>query len=230
MERNKIRGVNKAGNEVLGGFSERKMNSQHKTNSQKNFNFDGNFLVEVRMHGRGGQGMVTASFILASALVEEGFYVQAFPEFGPERRGAPVKAYLRFSNEYIYKREPVVNPDVVVVSDESLFTLDEVFDGIKNSTIFVANLSDERLDEKLKLLREKGVKKIYFVDALSISLDILKRSIVNTAMVGAFIKAVGKPSIESVKKVIGNFVKNKDGNISVVELSFQKTKMMGFEE
>ena len=181
-------------------------------------------IVEVRMHGRGGQGMVTASFILASAFVEEGMHVQAFPEFGPERRGAPVKAYLRFSKEYIFKREPVLNPDVVLVADESLLNLDEVYEGVNEKTVFIINLSGKDLERKIKKIEEKGAKKIFYVDAFSISLDILKRSVVNTAMVGAFMKAIGVPSFESVKSVLGRFIKDVERNLTAIEVAFEKTE------
>ena len=184
--------------------------------------------VEVRMHGRGGQGMVTASFILASAFVEEGLHVQAFPEFGPERRGAPVKAYLRFSKEYIYRREPVINPDVVVVADESLLMLEDVFDGVGEDTIFVVNISPEKRDKKFGLIRDRGVRHIYFVDALSISLDVLKKTVVNTAMVGAFMKAFGSPSFQSVENVIGRFIKDVEKNMTALKLAYEKTEKADF--
>ncbi len=180
------------------------------------------------MHGRGGQGMVTASFILASAFVEEGMHVQAFPEFGPERRGAPIKAYLRFSKEYIYRREPVVNPDVVVVADESLLALEDIFDGVGEDTIFVVNISPEGKDKKLELVRQRGAKHIYFVDALSISLEVLKKTVVNTAMVGAFMKAFGSPSVQSVKNVMGRFIKDVERNLTTLRIAYEKTEKVDF--
>ena len=104
-------------------------------------------MIEIRLHGRGGQGGVTAAELLAQAAISEGNYAQGFPSFGPERRGAPVTAYIRMSKEPIYLREPIDHPDVVVVMDATLIGLVDVFEGMKPGGRLVINAPYEKSEE-----------------------------------------------------------------------------------
>ena len=154
---------------------------------------------EIRWHGRGGQGAVTASMILAMAAVYEGKYAQAFPEFGAERRGAPVKAYTRIDDEPIRTRAPILSPDIVVVLDPSL-PKELYLQGVKPSTVFIVNTKRGREE----VARDLGVDpgRVHTVDATRIALEILKVPIVNTAMVGALIGVVPLVRLESVERAI----------------------------
>ncbi|MCI4464639.1 MAG: 2-oxoacid:acceptor oxidoreductase family protein [Thermoproteus sp.] len=171
-------------------------------------------MIEIRFHGRGGQGMVTASQVLATAAIMEGKYAQAFPEFGPERRGAPVKAYLRIDDKPIYKREPVVEPDVVVVGDQSLFVSENPLEGIKGNGILVVNGA------------YKAPVKTYYVDATSLALKLLGKAIVNTAMIGAVVKATGVVGLETALAALNKYFSGKiyELNAQLVKVAFDQTK------
>ncbi len=168
---------------------------------------------EIRWHGRGGQGAVTASMVLAMAAIYEGKYAQAFPEFGAERRGAPVKAYTRIGDEPILTRAPILTPDIVVVLDPSL-PKELYLQGVKESTIFLINTKKTPGE----IARELGVpvEKIYTVDATRIALEVLKVPIVNTAMVGALVRIVPLVSIENVKKAVQETFPGRLGEVNTI--------------
>ncbi|MEB3765497.1 MAG: 2-oxoacid:acceptor oxidoreductase family protein [Desulfurococcales archaeon] len=168
---------------------------------------------EIRWHGRGGQGAVTASMVLAMAAIYEGKYAQAFPEFGAERRGAPVKAYTRIGDEPILTRAPILNPDIVVVLDPSL-PKELYLAGVKDSTIFLINTkkSPREIAEDLGV----PVERVYTVDATKIALEVLKVPIVNTAMVGALVHVVPLVKLESVKKAVLETFPGRLGEVNVL--------------
>ncbi len=178
---------------------------------------------EIRWHGRGGQGAVTASMVLAMAAIYEGKYAQAFPEFGAERRGAPVKAYTRIDDEPIRTREPILHPDIVVVLDPSL-PKKLYLEGVKDTTVFVVNT--KKSAREFAGILGVPVDRVYTVDAFKIALDILKVPIVNTAMVGALVGVVPIVSIESVKKAVLNTFSGKLGQVNVmaVERAYQEIR------
>ncbi len=155
---------------------------------------------EIRWHGRGGQGAVTAAMILANAAIYEGKYAQAFPEFGAERRGAPVKAYTRVSDEPIRTRAPILEPDVVVVLDPSLPS-NLYLTGLKPGGVILAN-TKRSPSEFAEAAGIRGDYKIYTVDATRIALETLGLPIVNTAMVGALVRVLPIVSMDSVEKAI----------------------------
>jgi len=155
---------------------------------------------EIRWHGRGGQGAVTAAMILANAAIYEGKYAQAFPEFGAERRGAPVRAYTKVSDKPIHSRSPILNPDIVVVLDPSL-PKELYLEGLKENGLLLVN-TKKTPEELKKSLGIDGKYTIYTVDATKIALDILGLPIVNTAMVGALVRVLPIVSIDSVAKAI----------------------------
>ena len=145
-------------------------------------------MIEIRWHGRGGQGAVTSVEMLAMAAIEAGKYAQGFPAFGPERRGAPVMAFNRISEKPIKIRSGIYRPDVVVVLDPSLVGLVNVTDGLKPGGILVVNTS-KSASEIRKTLNYKG--KLFTVDATHIAREELGVPIANTTMLGALLKATG---------------------------------------
>ncbi len=153
-------------------------------------------MIEIRLHGRGGQGGVTSAELTALAAIEEGKYAQAFPSFGPERRGAPVMAFVRVSEERIRTREKIYEPDVVMVLDPTILNIVPVTAGLKETGTLVLNTNQsvEEIREELKT----NVR-LALVDATKIALDILKLPITNTTMLGALIKATGVVSLESLE-------------------------------
>jgi pyruvate ferredoxin oxidoreductase gamma subunit len=153
--------------------------------------------IEIRWHGRGGQGAVTSAELIALAAIHEGKFAQAFPSFGPERRGAPVLAFNRIDAENpIRIRSGVAKPDIVIVLDPGLVTLINVTDGLKPGGCLVVN-STKTIEE---LQQEfSGDWKLGVIDAASIARELLGVNIVNTTMVGALIKAHEVVKLESLK-------------------------------
>ena len=177
---------------------------------------------EVRWHGRGGQGVVTACQLLASAALLEDKRVQAFPEFGPERTGAPVLGFTRISDAPIDVHSQVYEPDVVVVLDSTLLKTVDVTEGLKKGGKLVVNtdLSPKELKDQLN---SEGIK-IFAVNATRIALDVIGQPIFNTAMLGALIKATNLVSLESVIKVTSERFAGPVGekNVAAIKRAFQE--------
>jgi len=173
-------------------------------------------MIEIRLHGRGGQGAVTAAEILAIAFFKEGKYPQAFPKFGPERRGAPVEAYCRVDDKFIDLRTQIYEPDYLLVLDKGLINLG-ITKGVKKNGIVVINS-----DKPLKVDNFK----VYTVDASNIAMEILGRPIVNTAVLGAFAKT-GIVKLDSIIEAIKERMPAKivDKNIQAVRRAYDETKV-----
>lgn len=154
-------------------------------------------MKEIRFHGRGGQGAVTAAELIAIAAFEDKKYSQAFPAFGVERRGAPVMAFARISGEPIRIRSQVYEPDYVIVQDVTLLEVIDVASGLKAEGKIIINT-----DRKAKDLKLKTKAQVVTVDATKIALEKLGRPIVNTTMLGAFCGATGEISLDSINKAI----------------------------
>ncbi len=156
-------------------------------------------LVEIRWHGRGGQGVVTGSELLAEAALLEGRYFQAFPEFGAERTGAPVRAFTRLSSQPIYLHCPVLRPGVVVVLDPTLLAVIDVFEGLGQHGVALINtpLSPEQVTP-----RPAEGARLYTVDATRAALDCLGRNIPNTAMLGALTRVAPVVSSQACVQVV----------------------------
>ena len=156
-------------------------------------------MKEFRIHGRGGQGAVTTAELLALAAIGEGKYAQAFPSFGPERRGAPVVAFARISDEPIRIRSKVYEPDVVVVLDASLLELVVVEEGLKEGGVIVANspVGGAGLGDRLK-----GGRRYFTVDGNAIATEVLGRAIANTTMIGALVKVTGVVGLGSLEEPV----------------------------
>lgn len=158
-------------------------------------------ILEVRWHGRGGQGAWTASELLARAAIAEGKYIQSFPEFGPERMGAPVTAFTRISTEPIEIHCAVYNPDVVAVLDPTLLKAVNVADGLdEQAGSIIVNTRESPKDVRKELKFQSG--KVWTVDASEISLKILGMSITNTAMLGAVARVTEAVSLGTIEKMI----------------------------
>jgi pyruvate ferredoxin oxidoreductase gamma subunit len=183
-------------------------------------------MIEIRWHGRGGQGTVTAAKMLADASLQGGKYVQASPEYGAERMGAPLKAFNRISDTEIWLHCSITHPDIVVVVDPSLITQAAVTEGAKPSTTFVINspLPVERVRNLLKI----STGKVYAVDATKIALEALGRNIPNMPMLGALVKATGILDKNTLLQEITQGLQKKFGanivrkNIDAIERAFQE--------
>jgi 2-oxoacid:acceptor oxidoreductase gamma subunit (pyruvate/2-ketoisovalerate family) len=152
-------------------------------------------LLEVRWHGRGGMGAVTSAELVARAAISEGKYGQSFPSFGPERRGAPVVAFLRISDEFIRTRTVVREPDVVVVLDPGLLRAVDVTSGLKDRGIIIVNSRKSAAELK----SEFGYRwPVATVNATRIAAETIRMPITNTAMIGALLKVTEAVKADSV--------------------------------
>lgn len=184
-------------------------------------------MVEIRWHGRGGQGTVTAAKVFADACLSGGRHVQAFPEYGPERAGAPLRAYNRVSSKELRMHCPVLNPNVVAVADATLLDAMNVAEGVPDDAIFVVNTSKSPKEVREKI-KAKASQKVYTIDASKISLETIGRRMPNTPMLGALTKASGLLSIDVlVEEVKGSFGKKFAQKIIDANLAAAKR---GFEE
>ena len=176
-------------------------------------------MIEIRFHGRGGQGAVTAAEILAKAVFEEDKYTQAFPSFGVERRGAPVTAFTRISDEPIRRRYQIYEPQYVVVLDEGLANVVNVTSGLKEDGKLLINTETGVLPgiDESKIITEK-------VDATQIALDYIGKNIVNTIMLGFLSAKTGVVSIDSLLKVIDQTFKGKvaETNLKATEFIYNE--------
>ena len=162
-------------------------------------------LIEIRWHGRGGQGAKSAAQFLAEAALDEGKYIQAFPEYGPERAGAPIRSYTRISGQPIKIHSGVENPEAVVVIDPTLATA-AVLEGLGKDSFVVINTPDSPAEIRKKLNYQEG--KLATVDATQISLEETGIPMPNTPMLGALLKVFPIVSLEGLeKKVSAKFVK-----------------------
>ena len=175
--------------------------------------------------GGGGLGVVSAAEMLCHAAVEEGKYAQAFPSFGPERRGAPVVAFNRFDGKPIWVRGEIGEPDVVVVLDPALLASQNVAEGFKRGGIAVINT--RKGFEHVKGFFQNA--KLAIVDADKIALEVLGVPIVNSAMMGAFVRATGLVSLGSILEVIRERFKGDLGekNARVASMAYEETKLSG---
>ena len=182
-------------------------------------------ILEVRWHGRGGQGAWTASELLARAAIAEGKFIQSFPEFGPERMGAPVTAFTRISTQPIRIHCAVYNPDVVAVLDPTLLKSVNVADGLdeKNGNIIVN--TQENPVEVRKML-ESSAGKVWTIKASEISMKILGMPITNTVMLGAVARVTRIVSLETVEKMINERFRADVAakNFAVVKEAYQGVK------
>lgn len=185
--------------------------------------------IEIRWHGRGGQGTVTAAKVLADACLSGGRYVQAFPEYGPERSGAPLRAYNRVSTKELRMHCPVLHPQIIAIADATLLDGVNVTEGARDDSIFIVNTSKEpsEIREKLKLL---PTQKVYTVDATKIAIECFGRAMPNSPMLGAVCRVTGLVSLdallEDVRKSFGKKFSQKiiDGNLEATRRGYEEVK------
>lgn len=181
-------------------------------------------MIEIRFHGRGGQGAVIASKILAVAMFAEGKYVQSFPKFGVERRGAPVEAFLRFDDDKILIRNNIYTPDHIIVLDPTLIEAVDVTEGLAKGGWIVINTNKKPSD-----FPSLADYKVACVDASQIAIENRLGSpnapIVNTAICGAFAKATDLVGLEAVCEAIKDEVPIKpDANANAAKIAFESTE------
>jgi len=167
-------------------------------------------LTEIRWHARAGQGAVTAAKVVAETALAADQYLQAMPEYGPERMGAPIKAFTRISTEPIEIHCNIENPDVVIVLDDSLIDIVDIAEGITDDGVIIINTCTPAEAVK-KALGVKDSVRVASVDASGIALDTIKRDIPNTPMVGALIKLTSVVDLEAFKGLLAKNLSKKFG-------------------
>ncbi len=187
-------------------------------------------LIEIRWHGRGGQGAKTASLLLADAAFNTGKYIQGFPEYGPERMGAPITAYNRISDTPITIHSNIYEPDYVVVVDDTLLESVPVTAGLKETGAIVINTTKDPEYLKNVLNGYKGA--IYTIDARKVSMETLGKYFPNTAMLAAIVKVSGIMTDEELLEDMKGSFKHKfakkpeviEGNMKALEMALNKVK------
>ncbi|OGW38858.1 MAG: pyruvate synthase [Nitrospirae bacterium RBG_13_39_12] len=185
--------------------------------------------LEIRWHGRGGQGTVTAAKVLADTCLSGGRYVQAFPEYGPERSGAPLRAYNRVSQKELRMHCPVLHPQVVSVVDATLIDSINVAEGATEDAIFVVNTSKDPKEIRAKLNAKQG-QKVFTVDATKIAMECIGRALPNSPMLGAVCKVTGIVTLEHLLEDVGKSFGKKfsqkiiDGNLEAARRGYEEGK------
>jgi len=183
-------------------------------------------ITEVRWHGRGGQGAVTSAELVALAAINKGLYAQSFPSFGPERRGAPVQAFLRVGDERIRVRSEITSPDIVVVLNPDLFESVDVTSGLKENGMLVVNT--KRPIEEMKSAHGNGYK-IATVDAMKIARESIGRPITNTTMIGALLKVSGLVELDDmIEPLEHRFGKIAEKNATAMRRAYEETVVEGW--
>lgn len=187
-----------------------------------------NDILEIRWHGRAGQGVVTAAETLAEILAREGKFVQAFPNFGAEKRGAPISAYNRISSKPITIHQEITNPKIVVVTDPTLLGLINFAEGTPDDGIIITNstLDPAYIKEKLKL----HPRKVYSIDAYKIANEEIGRPIPNIPMLAALFKVTGMMEMEKFKERVRASLEKKlkkevvEANLRTIERAYKEVK------
>jgi pyruvate ferredoxin oxidoreductase gamma subunit len=186
-------------------------------------------MIEIRWHGRGGQGAKTAAQFLAEAALETGKHIQAFPEYGPERAGAPIRSFTRIDDSPVNVHSPVTNPEMVVVIDPTLLESVPVIEGLGEEGVLLVNSHQEPKAIREKLTFNKG--KVATVDATKISLDTLGIPMPNTPMLGALLKVESIVSLDSlIEQVKHKFIKKigeekTNANIEGIRRAYEEVKI-----
>jgi len=187
-------------------------------------------LTEIRWHGRAGQGIVTASELLAEAALKDGKYFQAFPEYGPERMGAPIKAYTRISDEPIEVHYQILNPEVVVVVNPNLLGVVDVLEGLAEDGTVIVNTPEMPAQIRARLGIKNNKEKVFTVDATQIALETIKRDIPATLMLGAIVRATGLVNLDNtlhlVKEKLGAKLRDEvvENNLKALRRAYEEVK------
>lgn len=187
-------------------------------------------LLEIRWHGRGGQGAKTGALLLGEAVAHSGKFMQAFPDYGPERMGAPMRAYNRISDEPISIHSGVENPEVVVVLDATLLGKVDVVQGLPEQGVLIVNTPKppQEIRKRIELKR----RKIFTVDANQIAIETLGRPIPNTPMLGALVKITGvvdfEEFVDETREKLSKKFRSKpdvvEGNVNAIRRAFQEVR------
>ena len=182
-------------------------------------------MTEIRLHGRGGQGVVSAAQLIADAAVLEGKYVQAFPEFGAERSGAPIAAYARVSDRPIEIHSFIRNPDVVVVVDRSMTSFKSTTSGLRKDGYFICNSEGAPEELRGKLGLGPSVK-VFALDATGIAMRSIGRDFPNTPMLGILLRQTNLVGYDSLTKVLRERFKGAvlAGNEAALKLGYEGAK------
>lgn len=172
-------------------------------------------IIQIRVHGRGGQGVVTAAELTALAAFYDGKEAQAFPFFGVERSGAPIMAFARISNQPIKTREQVYRPDFLIIQDATLIDDEGILNGITSQTKLLINSSKTKEEIFKELKNNKNIKlnNIYTTPATEIALEYIGKNIVNTIILGALVKHSNLFSLGALKKAVATKLKEKGEKI-----------------
>ena len=176
-------------------------------------------MFEIRIHGRGGQGVVSGAELIAQAAFIDGKASQAFPSFGVERTGAPIESFARISDEFILTREQIYTPDFIIIQDPSLFLSINPFLGAKKTTKVIINTKKKASDYNIPSFLQ-----VYFLDASEIAVKYLGKPLINTSMLGAFAAVSKLIEKESLKKAILERWEGEVGekNVSAMEEAYEK--------
>ncbi len=180
-------------------------------------------MVKIRIHGRGGQGVVTAAELIALAAFSQGLEAQAFPVFGVERTGAPIQSFVRLDKQIILSRAQIYQPDIIIVQDPTLLNNKDTLAGSQNQTILIVN-SEKSQKEIYDIINKKiDLKNIFSAPATEIAIKTIGKNIVNTVTLGVFARATKLISLNSLLKAIQ--LKFKDKDKKVIDKNCQATKL-----
>jgi pyruvate ferredoxin oxidoreductase gamma subunit len=185
-------------------------------------------LIEIRWHGRAGQGVVTAGELLAETAMEEGKYFQSFPDYGPERMGAPVKSYTRISDAPIELHCQILEPDIVVVVNPNLIGVVNLTEGLAEEGYVLVNTPLAPAEIRKELGLSGKAVKVWAVDATSIGMDTLGRDIPSTIMLGSFARATGLVKLDSlihlVREKLGEKLQKHvvEGNVTGIKRAYEE--------
>ena len=187
-------------------------------------------ITEIRWHARGGQGAKTAATFLAESAVDAGFFAQGFPEYGPERMGAPIRAYNRIGSKPVRRNTAVRHPDIVIVLDDTLVESVDIAEGATEKTVFLINTAREPNDETRRYFRERIGERnpIYLIDANRIAIETIGRPIPNTVMVGAMLAATELLPVQNVIEGLEHKLSKKfppkivEGNVTALRRALEE--------
>jgi pyruvate ferredoxin oxidoreductase gamma subunit len=187
-------------------------------------------LTEIRWHGRAGQGIVTAGELLAEAAMKDDKYFQAFPDYGPERMGAPIKAYTRISDEPIDVHYQILSPEVVVVVNPNVLGAVDVTDGLAEGGVMIVNTTESPAKIRDRLGLEPSAAKVFTVDATGIAMETLKRDIPATLMIGAIIRATEMVdlgnAVDVVREKLGEKLRGEivEANVTALQRAYDNVE------
>ena len=185
-------------------------------------------IIDIRLHGRGGQGVMTSSYLIAEAALLEDKYVHAFPTFGPERSGAPIAAFARISDEKFYVKTEVYEPDIVVVQDPTLLGQIDVTAGLRKGGTILINTNNPDYEAVKAVRKKRPDAKFAIVDATKIAQEEIGLSVTNTAILGALCKITNENVIKlkTLEEAINSRFKSKGAiaskNIRAINRSYQE--------